>query len=60
MDTITLELRTGTDALSGVACGAWIEVHQGCPSGRKTDLSFAAGSLHDTADAAALGRDVVF
>lgn len=60
MDIIMLELRTSTDDRSGDPCGAWIEVHQACSTGRKTDLSFAAGSLHKTADAAALGRDVVY
>ncbi|WP_126665602.1 hypothetical protein [Croceibacterium ferulae] len=60
MDTIILELRSVIDDRSGDACGAWIEVHQALPNGRKTDLSFAAGSLNKTADAVALGRDVVF
>ncbi|WP_126665628.1 hypothetical protein [Croceibacterium ferulae] len=60
MDTIMLELRTAPDDRSGIPCGAWIEVHQACPMGRKTDLSFTAGSVLKTPDAAALGHDVVF
>jgi len=60
MGTIMLELRTSTDDRSGDACGVWIEVHHACSTGRKTDLSFGARSLHKTADAAALGREVIF
>ncbi|WP_126665631.1 hypothetical protein [Croceibacterium ferulae] len=60
MAPIMLELRNSMDHRSGEACGVWIEVHQTCSTGRKTDLSFAAGSVHKTADAAALGREVVY
>jgi len=43
MDTIMLELRNAVDDRSSKACGAWIEVHQGCAAGRRTEFYFFAG-----------------